>query len=104
MEEKGGHFVPSAAKSWVPSANHADSYVSSAQKPGAAAPTESTVYFLPAGTPGDRVTSSFNGLGLRGNDSAPVAIEKTAVPRGDLRTAHGEGRAVTLNVVLPWFG
>jgi len=103
MEENDGRFVTSATKSWVTSANHADSYVSSAQKPGAAAPTESTVYFLPARTPGVRVTSSFNGLGLRGNDSAPVAIEKTAIPRGDLMTAHGEGLAMMLNVVLPWF-
>ena len=35
-EDGNGAFVTTASKSWVTSANHADSYVSSAQKPAAA--------------------------------------------------------------------
>ena len=37
---------PAREKSWVTSAQHADSYVSSAQKPGAGSPLESTVYLV----------------------------------------------------------
>src|SRR5215475_861331 len=38
----------SARKSWVTAAGHADSYVSTAQKPDALSPLESTVYFVRA--------------------------------------------------------
>lgn len=103
LEEIDGHYVTSASKSWVTSAGHADSYVSTAQKPGAASPLESTVYFVRAKTDGVRVTSAFNGLGLRGNDSAPVSLEQLAVLPGDLISALGEGPQVILGVVLPWF-
>jgi alkylation response protein AidB-like acyl-CoA dehydrogenase len=103
LEEIDGHYVTSASKSWVTSAGHADSYVSTAQKPGASSPLESTVYFVRAKTDGVRVTSAFNGLGLRGNDSAPVSLEQLAVQPGDLISALGEGPKVILEVALPWF-
>ena len=93
----------SAYKSWVTSANHADSYVSSAKKPGAESPLESTLYLARRGAVGMRIVSSFDGLGLRGNDSAPVEMEDMAVAAGDLLTAQGEGATAMLQVVLPWF-
>jgi alkylation response protein AidB-like acyl-CoA dehydrogenase len=103
LEESNGHFVTSAAKSWVTSAAHANSYVTTGQKPQAASPLESTVYFVRREAPGVSVTSAFNGLGLRGNDSAPVSLEKTVVKREDLISNLGEGPNVILQVVLPWF-
>lgn len=103
LEESNGHYQTSASKSWVTAAGHADSYVSTAQKPNAASPLESTVYFTRSNVGGVRVTSSFNGLGLRGNDSAPVSLEKITVAREDLISALGEGPKVVLEVVLPWF-
>ena len=45
----------------------------------------------------------FNGLGLRGNDSAPVAFEDVVVPAEDLLTMHGQGLDCMLQVTLPWF-
>lgn len=103
LETNNGHYLTSAQKTWVTSAEHADSYVSSAQKPGAASPLESTVYLLLRKTPGVTVTSRFNGLGLRGNESAPVAIDKIEVKKGDLISRDGEGANTMLQVVLPWF-
>ncbi len=103
LEENNGHYLTSASKSWVTAAGHADSYVSTAQKPGAVAPLESTVYLIRANSEGVSVTSAFNGLGLRGNDSAPVSLEKITVAQGDLISAPGEGPKVILEVVLPWF-
>ncbi|HJZ81053.1 MAG TPA: acyl-CoA dehydrogenase family protein [Pyrinomonadaceae bacterium] len=103
LEESNGHFVTSATKSWVTSAAHADSYVATAQKPQAASPLESTVYFVRRDAPGVSVTAAFNGLGLRGNESAPVSLERIIVKRGDLISNPGEGPAVIMQVVLPWF-
>lgn len=98
-----GHYETSASKSWVTSADHADSYVSSAQKPGAASPLESTIYLVRSKAKGVRVTSGFDGLGLRGNNSSPVALENVEVKKGDLISRDGEGANTMLQVVLPWF-
>ena len=98
-----GGFVTSGFKSWVTSATRADSLVASAQKPGAASPLESTLYLTRRGARGLGVAGNFDGLGLRGNDSAPMALEKVAIPKGDLITAPGEGPKAILEVILPWF-
>lgn len=95
--------LTNAYKSWVTSANHADSYVSSAQMPEAGSPLESTLYLARRGAKGLRIVSAFDGLGLRGNDSAPVEMEDMLVAAGDLLTAQGEGATAMLQVVLPWF-
>ncbi|HEX7151583.1 MAG TPA: acyl-CoA dehydrogenase family protein [Thermoanaerobaculia bacterium] len=104
LESDGnGGFITSASKSWVTSADHADSYVSSAQRPGAASPLESTIYLIRRGTTGVRTSGDFRGLGLRGNDSSPVALEELHVDAGELISAQGEGANTMLQVVLPWF-
>lgn len=104
LESDGnGGFTTSAAKSWVTSADHADSYVSSGQRPGAESPLESTVYLVRRGASGVRTAGAFHGLGLRGNNSSPVALEKVHVAGGALISAQGEGANTMLQVVLPWF-
>ncbi len=96
-------FVTSAAKSWVTSANFADSYVASAQKPNAQSPLESTLYVARTDAAAIRPQPGFDGLGLRGNDSAPVTIEHLALTRRDLVTEPGAGADTMLQVILPWF-
>jgi alkylation response protein AidB-like acyl-CoA dehydrogenase len=103
LAEIDGAYAVSAQKSWVTSASHADSYVSSSQKPGAASPLESTIYLIKRNNRGVKVQSRFDGLGLRGNDSAPVLFENVPVAVGDLISALGEGAGTMMNVVLPWF-
>jgi len=98
-----GGFITTASKSWVTSADHADTYVSSAQRPGAESPLESTVYLVRRGAAGVRTAGTFRGLGLRGNDSAPVALEQLHVDAADLISPQGEGANTMLQVVLPWF-
>jgi len=103
LEESNGHYLTSASKTWVTAAGHADSFISSAQRPNATSPLDSTVYFVRQNSKGVQLTSSFNGLGLRGNDSAPVSLENIEVPSGSLISAQGEGPQMILEVILPWF-
>src|SRR5690349_15225987 len=103
LAESNGSFHTRAEKSWVTSAGHADSYVSSALKPGAQSPLESTVYLVRRGAPGVAVRGAFDGLGLRGNESSPVTLEDVAVAKDDLISPLGEGATTMLTVVLPWF-
>ena len=98
----GGYEV-TAHKSWVTAAGHADSYVSSVRAPGAATPFESALFLVRRANGGARVLQAFDGLGLRGNESAPVLFERLRVPGTDLVTPPGDGAAAMLQVVLPWF-
>src|SRR5262249_24600785 len=103
LAPRGDGFVTNAAKSWVTSASQADSYVSSAQAPNAGSPLESTLYFARTDAAEIRPHGSFDGLGLRGNDSQPVSIENLAVGKRDLMTEQGKGADMMLGVILPWF-
>ncbi len=103
LSEDGAGFKTSAHKSWSTSSSNADSYVSSAQKPGAASPLESTCYYLERKAAGVRASGKFDGLGLRGNDSGPIEIENASVAKNDLISPLGEGAKTILEVILPWF-
>lgn len=100
---QGSGFKTSAFKSWVTAASHASSFVASAQRPDAKSPLESTLYWARRGAPGVRIAGGFDGLGLRGNDSAPVSIEDHTVDSSDLVTEQGQGASCMLELILPWF-
>lgn len=93
----------SAQKSFVTSAGNADSYVADAGLPNAKSPLESVLFLVDRKAPGVKVVAPFQGLGLRGNDSAPVSFENVKVPKESLLCAAGEGIGVMLQVILPWF-
>jgi alkylation response protein AidB-like acyl-CoA dehydrogenase len=93
----------SAKKSWVTSAGYAQSYVVSALAPEGAGPTDSTLYFLAADTPGLSVAGPWDGLGLRANASAPITLDDCQVPSDFQLTDDGAGFPAMLNVVLPLF-
>ncbi|MCC6184220.1 MAG: acyl-CoA/acyl-ACP dehydrogenase [Microthrixaceae bacterium] len=91
-----------ADKSWVTSASNADVYITSTLAPAATAATESDLYVVPRISDGVSIAGRFDGLGLRGNDSAPVRLD-VEVPTGARLGAHGTGFALMMEVVLPWF-
>jgi len=93
----------SAKKSWVTSAGYAQSYVVSALAPEGAGPTDSTLYLLAAGTRGLSVAGAWDGLGLRANASAPIALDDCEVPSHFQLTDDGAGFPAMMNVVLPLF-
>jgi len=93
----------SAKKSWVTSAGHAHSYVVSALAPEGAGPTDSTLYLLAAETRGLSVAGPWDGLGLRANASAPIALDDCEVSSDFQLTEDGAGFPAMLNLVLPLF-
>jgi alkylation response protein AidB-like acyl-CoA dehydrogenase len=93
----------SARKSWVTSAGYAQSYVVSSLAPEGTGPTDSTLYLVPAGARGVSVAGPWDGLGLRANASAPIALEDCEVPADFQLTDDGAGFQAMLNVVLPLF-
>ncbi len=99
----GDGFKTDAVKSWVTTARNANSYVSSARMPDAETPLASTLYLIRTGNDGIEIKGDFKGLGLRGNDSAPVELSGYRVAAGDLITENGKGADGMLQVVLPWF-
>jgi alkylation response protein AidB-like acyl-CoA dehydrogenase len=92
-----------ASKSWVTAAGHADSYVWSSRPLGASAPGPMTLWLVPAGAAGLSVAGTFDGLGLRGNASAPMTASDLTVPRGAMLGADGAGLDLALAAVLPVF-
>ncbi len=90
-----------AAKSWVTSAGQADSYVWSSRP--VAADGLMTLWLVPAGAAGLAVSGPFDGLGLRGNSSAPVSAAGVRVPRSAMLGADGAGLDLALAAVLPYF-
>jgi alkylation response protein AidB-like acyl-CoA dehydrogenase len=101
--QNGSGVRITAKKSWVTSAGHAQSYVVSSLAPEGSGLTDSTLYLVPAGTPGLSVTGPWDGLGLRANASAPMILDDCEVPSGLRITEDGVGFQAMLNVVLPLF-
>lgn len=90
-----------AEKSWVTSAGEAASYVWSSRPLSADGPM--TLWSVPAATPGISAPGSFDGLGLRGNRSAPLVADGAVVPAAARLGDDGGGLGLALEGVLPWF-
>ena len=97
-----GHVTLNARKSWITSASRATAYVWSSQPltPGSG---PSTLWLVPAGTSGLQVQGTFDGLGLRGNDSSPVAADGVRVPASAMLGEDGKGFDIMMSAVLPMF-
>jgi isovaleryl-CoA dehydrogenase len=98
----GEHVQLDAAKSWVTSAGHADSYVWSS-KPLVPSTGPMTLWLVPALADGLKVAGRFDGLGLRGNSSAPMTAAGLLVPQSAMVGPDGGGLDLALAAVLPFF-
>jgi alkylation response protein AidB-like acyl-CoA dehydrogenase len=92
-----------AKKSFVTSAGNAQSYVVSSLAPDGTGPTDSTLYLVPANSPGLSVAGPWDGLGLRANASAPMTLDGCEVPSEMRLTDDGAGFKAMLEVALPPF-
>ena len=98
---ENGRIRLDARKSWITSAREADSYVWSSRPTIGDNPM--SLWLVPSETGGLSVTAPFDGLGLRGNDSCPVAADGVVLPAGAILGGDGSGADIVMGVVLPWF-
>lgn len=88
-------------KSWVTAAVEAELYVwSSRPMQGEGA---STLWLVPSNSDGLSIPVSFDGLGLRGNASTPVAAAGVRIPAVAMLGEDGGGFDIMIGVVLPYF-
>lgn len=100
--EKGkSGYIVSSKKSMVTSALEADSYVWSSQPIAASGPA--TLWLVEKGNPGLKMPKTFDGLGLRGNASAPMTGENLLLEETAMLGADGGGFDIMIGVVLPVF-
>src|SRR4051794_25288883 len=99
----GGEVVLDTDKTWVTSARHADSYVVATGAVGGSGPLETELYLVPSDAAGIEVGAPFDGLGLRGNDSSPVAFRSVRVAAERRIGAAGAGLPLMLSQTLPAF-
>jgi alkylation response protein AidB-like acyl-CoA dehydrogenase len=100
-EERNGHVVLNASKSWATAANNATAYVWSSRPVNSEG--LSTIWLLPRSSSGLHVRGPFEGLGLRGNDSSPVTATDVEVDRSAMLGADGQGFEIMMSVVMPVF-
>lgn len=98
---RNGHAVLNANKSWVTSASRATAYIWSSRP--LAAEGLSTIWLVPASAQGIEARGTFEGLGLRGNDSLPVTARDVEVPLSAMLGGDGKGFEIMDAVVLPVF-
>lgn len=96
-----GTVVLDARKSWVTSAGQADSYVWSSKPLNGT--SGMTLWLVPADVDGLRVSGRFDGLGLRGNASNPMAATGVVVPADARLGDDGAGLDIALATALPHF-
>ena len=92
-----------ARKSFVTSAGHADSYVTSTLSSNGSGPTDSTLYLVLAGSARLTVAGAWDGLGLRANASSPMHLDGCVVPADMRLTAEAGGFQAMLEIFLPLF-
>src|SRR3984957_6345722 len=61
------------------------------------------LWLVPAGGAGLSAAGAFDGLGLRGNASAPLTADGLEVPLSAMLGADGGGLEMALAAILPYF-
>lgn len=101
QNHSGSHLT--TLKSFVTSAGQADSYVTSTRTAKASDTTTIDLFLVGKDAKGLAVQGSFDGLGLRGNASAPIKLDEVVVDEEIRLGAEGSGFQTMLEVVLPHF-
>ncbi len=95
--------IIAADKSWVTSADHADSYVCATGAVGMTSPIETELYLIDAKASGVETIAPFDGLGMRGNASSPVALRGVEVGTDRRLGDPASGFGLMMSATLPWF-
>jgi alkylation response protein AidB-like acyl-CoA dehydrogenase len=97
----GDGYLLDGAKTMVTSAVEADSYIWSSRP--AEAEGASTLWLVDSKNPGLSEPKLFDGIGLRGNCSAPLEAKSMRVPAAAMLGADGGGFDTMIGIVLPVF-
>jgi alkylation response protein AidB-like acyl-CoA dehydrogenase len=99
----GDGVVIDADKSWATAAGEADSYVLACGAAGSDDPLVTDLYLVPGGAPGVEVAAPFDGLGMRGNASAPLRVRGLRVADDRRLGEPRSGFGLMVSATLPWF-
>ncbi|HET9010620.1 MAG TPA: acyl-CoA dehydrogenase family protein, partial [Gemmatimonadaceae bacterium] len=102
-EASNGGARLNAQKSFVTSAGHADGYVVSTLAANGTTPVASTIYLVLRSDRGVTTAGTWDGLGMRGNASAPMTFADVTVAADRALSPPGQGLEMMLAVVLPAF-
>ena len=97
----GDGYLLNGSKTMVTSASEADSYIWSSRP--AEAEGASTLWLVGSKTAGLSQSRPFDGMGLRGNCSAPLTCKSMRLPQSAMLGADGSGFDSMIGVVLPVF-
>lgn len=101
-ERCDGGYRLQVEKSFTTSAGPAQSYVVSTASPQRESLADTELFLLPADHGGVQVLDWWQGSGLRGNASAPMRFDGVVPDSAHIGGPAG-GRALLLDVILPWF-
>jgi alkylation response protein AidB-like acyl-CoA dehydrogenase len=99
----GNAVVIDAEKTFATAAGHVSSYVVATGAPEGSAPTDTQLYLVDAGSAGMEIPRRFDGLGLRGNASAPLRLTGVRVTEDRRLGDPLSGFGLMLGATLPWF-
>jgi alkylation response protein AidB-like acyl-CoA dehydrogenase len=101
--EADGGVVIDADKSFATSAGEADAYVLACGAPDSDDPLATELFLVPADSAGLEQAAPFDGLGMRGNASAPLRVRGLRASDDQRLGAPGGGFGLMLEATLPWF-
>lgn len=97
-------FVLSGQKSFITSGGHADSYAVSVASPGGESdPGTFAIFMVEAHANGLHWGPSWQGFGMRGNNSRTLEMSDVRVPAGNLLGGKGDQIWYVFEVVAPFF-
>lgn len=99
----GDGFLVDADKTWATSAGHAESYVLAVGAPNTDDPLSTELYLVPSNAAGVTIPGHFDGLGMRGNASAPLRVRGLRLTRDQRLGGERSGFALMMTATLPWF-
>ena len=99
----GDALTIDADKTWATSAGHADSYILAVGAPDTDDSLSTELYLVPAGAEGITIPGHFDGLGLRGNASAPLKVRGLRLTREQRLGDERSGFGLMMTATLPWF-
>ncbi|MBI2954501.1 MAG: acyl-CoA/acyl-ACP dehydrogenase [Chloroflexi bacterium] len=102
-KRRNGKIVLNASKSMITTANDADSYVVTTRWSEAETPVDNMLYMVLKQDEGVSISGKWDGLGMRGNDSAPLTLRDVTIGEDRALCGPGKGLDMMLNVVLPVF-